>query len=617
MELRPKFSITNTLSGRLLKVIFSLYCVVTLIVTFVHMTLEYRHTKFSINEELGTYQQLLSPLLKETITLRSKRGTYEVQRVLDAAVESDIISGVVVHGTDGRYWASGQWRSEAPATLHRYNFRLHSDRGESLADISLYSPATDVLHHLVYSFGYIVMGAMVKTAALWMLFFWAGYRYLSRPLWALTRATQKIQSGQFDKVSVSRKTHKMTEIDLLEQGFNTMVDELGATRRRLERTQERLADIINAMPTAIICVDIDGIVFDWNDTASSLSGVCQEQALGKSLTEVYPPFAVYLRCVNKAITEEQEQKQTILMKNNDGEDRYFDILVYPLVSDDFKGAVIRLDDVSMRVHLEKSVIQSEKLSSIGSLAAGMAHEINNPLGIILQGAQNIQRRLDASLPANVSVAQGMNLNLYTMTQYLESRKILSFLEGIRESGERASNIVANLLQFSRRTNTNHIPSSIVDIVNKAIELARVDYSLEKQTDFRKVDIQIHYEDELPLVYVCPMEIEQVILNILKNASHAMKDVGRAPRIEINLHIEDAKLQIDITDNGRGIPEHLLKRIFEPFYTTKPVGEGTGLGLSVSYGIIVESHHGEMLVASKEDVGTTFTIRLPLSGHHNA
>jgi polar amino acid transport system substrate-binding protein len=150
------------------------------------------------------------------------------------------------------------------------------------------------------------------------------------------------------------------------------------------------------------------------------------------------------------------------------------------------------------------------------------------------------------------------------------------------------------------------------IVEKSVELARTDYDLKKKTDFRHVLITQNVEDNLPDIECCSMEVEQVVLNLLKNAGQAMKHMDVPPKIDIKIYKEGHQLVLIIADNGPGMPEKIRKRIFEPFFTTKPVGEGTGLGLSVSYGIIVESHGGEMSVESEENVGTTFTIKLPVA-----
>ena len=134
----------------------------------------------------------------------------------------------------------------------------------------------------------------------------------------------------------------------------------------------------------------------------------------------------------------------------DGEMRYEDVTVYPLMSNGVEGAVIRVDDVTERVRIEEMMVQSEKMLSVGGLAAGMAHEINNPLGVILQASQNVLRRVSPDLPVNARVAGECGITLSSVQQYLERREILTFLEDIRQSGQRAAEIVANMLSFSRK-----------------------------------------------------------------------------------------------------------------------------------------------------------------------
>jgi len=129
-----------------------------------------------------------------------------------------------------------------------------------------------------------------------------------------------------------------------------------------------------------------------------------------------------------------------------------------------------------------------------------------------------------------------------------------------------------------------------------------------------IDVVLDCPQNLPQVFICVMEIEQVLLNLLKNAAQAMGDSEiAAPRIVIRAMHDGNMVRLEIEDNGPGMPEKVRRRVFEPFFTTKPIGVGTGLGLSVSYGIVVEAHKGEMFVDSKEGVGTTFIIRLPVTG----
>ena len=272
-------------------------------------------------------------------------------------------------------------------------------------------------------------------------------------------------------------------------------------------------------------------------------------------------------------------------------------------------------DITESREMENMMVQTEKMMSVGGLAAGMAHEINNPLGGMLQSLQNVIRRLSPGLAANETDAMACGTRLETIRCYLEKRDILRFLDNIRVSGERASHIVENMLSFSRRSESLKTPVDLPELLDKAVELATHDYDLKKKFDFRHIRIVRYYEAGLAPVPCVPTEIEQVVFNLLRNAAQAMGDSGQQvepPCITLRLRQDSQFVVIEVADNGPGIDEQRLKRIFEPFFTTKEVGVGTGLGLSVSYFIITNNHNGFMSAESTPGKGASFIIRLPLT-----
>lgn len=283
--------------------------------------------------------------------------------------------------------------------------------------------------------------------------------------------------------------------------------------------------------------------------------------------------------------------------------------------DEDSGIVILIDDVTEKTHMENMMIQNEKMMSLGGLAAGMAHEINNPLGIISQGVQNIMRRVSLEQQRNRDKAVELDINLDSLYQYLVNQKVIHYLEGILSASKRASEIVSNMLQFSRMSNQSKDYKNICEVIDQTIELARNEYELKKKFDFRQIKIIKDYDPKLPNLYCNVTEIQQVILNLLKNAAHALynkNDKGFVPEISIRIKNSITHVQIEIEDNGPGIPQELKKRVFEPFFTTKEVGIGTGLGLSVSYFIITKNHLGTIDFESRAGTGTRFKIRIPFS-----
>ncbi|MBN2802197.1 MAG: GHKL domain-containing protein [Deltaproteobacteria bacterium] len=260
------------------------------------------------------------------------------------------------------------------------------------------------------------------------------------------------------------------------------------------------------------------------------------------------------------------------------------------------------------------MVQSEKMLSVGGLAAGMAHEINNPLGGMMQTAEVLSIRLgDIHLPANITAAKEVGTTIESIKNFMEKRKILKMVNRIRESGYRASGIVDNMLSFARKAPSKKTAHHLFEIVEKCIELSNIDYDLKKKFDFKNIEIVRDYKPNLPKVPCDASKIQQVVINILRNGAEAMNEIQKKdPKFTIRLfhRIEDNMVVLKIEDNGSGMEEAVLRRIFEPFYTTKATDAGTGLGLSVSYFIITENHHGQINVESEKGKSTTFTIALP-------
>jgi two-component system NtrC family sensor kinase len=237
---------------------------------------------------------------------------------------------------------------------------------------------------------------------------------------------------------------------------------------------------------------------------------------------------------------------------------------------------------------EKAVGQSEhasKMASIGRLAAGVAHEINNPLAIINEKAGLMKDILEVSgnIPDNKD-------------------KFLSLISGIAESVNRCRTITHRLLGFSRRMEISQDAIDMNDAIQEVIGF------LEKEILYRNIRLELNLQENLPKIITDKGQVQQVFLNIINNAIDALKENGR---ISVTTYAkDDTFIGIAIKDNGSGIPKENLKHIFEPFYSTKEKGKGTGLGLSISYGI-VQKLGGTILVESELNKGTTFSVELPL------
>jgi signal transduction histidine kinase len=263
------------------------------------------------------------------------------------------------------------------------------------------------------------------------------------------------------------------------------------------------------------------------------------------------------------------------------------------------------------------MVQSEKMLSVGGLAAGMAHEINNPLGAIMHNVQNIRRRLSPDLPKNQEQAEQEGVELSAVNQYLSAREVPQLLDGIQQAGARAAKIVSHMLSFSRRSNRQMAPCDLPALIDQAVEIASNDFDLTIGFDFKGQNIIRQFDPKLGPVPGTANELEQVLLNLLKNAAqaiHQRENDSEPGRIILRTRLNPPWAEIQVEDNGVGMPESVRKRTFEPFFTTKEIGQGTGLGLSVSYFIITNNHKGQMEVHSTLGQGTCFTLRLPLAGN---
>ena len=460
------------------------------------------------------------------------------------------------------------------------------------------------------------------------------------PIEKLTKMARKIEKGDFqheifiDERGKEGKTKD--EISELTIAFNKMtlqldntfislkneIDERKKVELALSKAQNYINNIVDSMPSILIGVDAAGKVTHWNMAAENTTGIKTDNAHGKRITDVLPQ----MKSEMDKIAESIKTKTTIYEQKKPHQSEkglnFEDVTIYPLITNGVEGAVIRIDDVTDKVRMEEMMIQSEKMLSVGGLAAGMAHEINNPLAGMMQTASVMANRLmkNMDIPANRKAAEAAGTTMETIQNFMEARGILRMITTINESGSRVAAIVDNMLSFARKSDARVSSHLISELLDKTLELAATDYDLKRQYDFKTIKVIKEYEDNLPSVPCEGAKIQQVLLNILRNGAQAMQETieinkGNSPVfiLRIAQETETNMLCIEIEDNGPGMDETTCKRVFEPFFTTKSDGVGTGLGLSVSYFIITENHGGKMSVESFPGFGTKFIIRLPLKG----
>ncbi len=419
-------------------------------------------------------------------------------------------------------------------------------------------------------------------------------------------------------MGIWQRQHRLNELalsleDLVEERTRDLaveIDQHRITASKLQQLQKLLQDIIDSMPTVLVGIDEKNQVNQWNRAAETISNIPREQALKQNAQLLFEHLGVESTKFSEILAEQQPGGKYRSSLCRGHKVRETQLSCYPLENG---GTVVLIEDITEQLRIERLIIQTEKMMSVGGLAAGMAHEINNPLAGILQNVQVIKSRILGEIPANLKAAEELNLNLDLLHRYLELRKVPAMLQAILDSGEQAAKIVENMLNFSRKSEVCLTLHNLDRIIDSAIDLACNDYSLIKSYDFRKIEIIRQFDPALPPVPCDAGQIQQVLFNILKNGAQAMAE-GTPDKhhcFTLRLTRNKESVQIDVEDNGPGMEQRTAQRIFEPFFTTKDVGVGTGLGLSVSYFIVTENHHGSMEVNSTPGVGTTFSIRLPL------
>ncbi len=378
----------------------------------------------------------------------------------------------------------------------------------------------------------------------------------------------------------------------------------------LETTRNYYRSILNSLPAMIIGIDQQRQVTLWNSTTKTTTDIEADNALEKSVFALIPSLSLYEHQITDAI---ENQLPTVAEEVNfllAGQKCYVDLSIHPLPEKD-TGAVVLINDVTSRVEVEQLMVQNEKLLSLGEMAAGLAHEINNPLSAVLNNLQNLQRRTSLELPQNQTAASITGIDLNNLQDYFAERQIGQFFLGAREAAERATSIVNNILKFAHSGQAAKGPEPINPLIKDVVDLEnKARFAAQNSTRYEhKMFVQLNAERDI--CECSPPEIQQVILNLIRNAIQACE--GNSVNAEINIKTfnQDNAICIEVSDNGPGISAQNLPNVFDPFFTTKNVGEGTGLGLSVSYLIITEHHNGTIEVDSEEGKGTAFTIKLPL------
>jgi two-component system NtrC family sensor kinase len=344
----------------------------------------------------------------------------------------------------------------------------------------------------------------------------------------------------------------------------------------IARLKDFSENIVESLNVGVLAVDLGGIVESWNTRMEQLFNVTRHEAVGHQLRALLPE-----ELANEIAARRDEEQITGIYKqrlHHQGKILTLNVSITPLVSKsgDRIGRLLLFDDVTQRERMEEQMSQTEKLTSLGLLAAGVAHEVNTPLAVISNYIQMLAKQMPEGDPR-----QGI-------------------IDKIVKQTFRASEIVNNLLNFSRTSATE-----LADIdVNRVVEetLSLVAHPLKTS----QIQVVKQLGPTLPAVRGSANKLQQVFLNLFLNARDAMPSGGM---LEVRTATHNGSVEVEVVDTGAGISREHINRIFDPFFTTKAIGRGTGLGLSVSYGIIKE-HAGKIDVRSTPGKGTSFHVEFP-------
>jgi PAS domain S-box-containing protein len=377
------------------------------------------------------------------------------------------------------------------------------------------------------------------------------------------------------------------------------ITDITKAKSDLKVSEEKFRSITASAKDAIIMMNRDGTVSYWNEAAERMFGFSGKEILGKELHKVLSPLCVY-STYKAAFPEFQKTgngpvvgktlELTGLKRN--GMEFPIELSVSALKLEGEWSAIGIVRDISKRKKLEEELRQAHKMEALGTLAGGIAHDFNNILGVIMGYAE---------------------LAIYNAS---EKTKLENNLQGVLKGAGRAKELVKHILTFSRQSEQERKPIYIGPIVKEALKMLRASLPTT-------IEIHQQIEQNTGAVEADPTQVHQVMMNLCANASHAMSETGgildirlESAEIDTNPNIEYPEmgsghcLKLTISDTGHGIKPKVMERIFEPYFTTKQRGEGTGLGLSVVHGII-KSHGGTIKVSSEPGNGATFEIFLPV------
>jgi histidine kinase len=393
--------------------------------------------------------------------------------------------------------------------------------------------------------------------------------------WIVSTSPIKDERGEI--VAAMEMSLDVTQTKLLEE--------------ELKKSEKKYHAIFDNIPNPVFVLDMNTLeILDCNASVKVVYGYKKEDLLQKSFLRFFKP--------------EEKDRYATLMKtssvinqarhvNKDGDTLFVNIRVSPSEYPGEKVLLVTTSDITQRLETEQQLIQASKMATLGEMATGVAHELNQPLSVIKTASRFFMKKINKKEKIKDEI-------LFTMSEEIDSYV------------DRATNIINHMREFGRKSDLTPQKVQINETLKKAFEI------LGQQLKVRGIEVVWDLEQDLPLIMAEPQRLEQVFINLLINARDAIDEKWQSPqapegvkKIILKTRSSSNRIMVEINDTGTGIPKAILDRIYEPFFTTKKVGQGTGLGLSISYGIIQECK-GSMKVVSNKDGGAGFILTFPIA-----
>ncbi len=460
---------------------------------------------------------------------------------------------------------------------------------------------------------------------------------LERQLGKVKGEGQDIDLPHFLSLIEEAYTEADKERRMTDRSVELMSLEMMELNTSLRHQAQRMETIFDAVADGIIALEKSGKIISFNRAAELIFLYKSEEIVGKCINLLLPALSDCAEDVGASFINANELKTQVRREmrgiKNGRKEFAVEVVISPLYLENQEAYTMVIADIEEKKQaeqekekLEAELFQAQKLESLGTLAGGIAHEINTPIQYVGDNIRFLQDSLNDLLQLLeegdsflTSLEEGADVKekAAALRKFFEAadldylkKELPKSIEESLDGLKNVSAIVQAIKEFSHPSIKEKTPTDI----NRAIETT---LTVTRNQWKYFADIEKIFDENLPLVPCLPGEFNQVILNLIVNAAHAIedkfKDSNKKGSIKIRTLKKDRDLILQVSDNGCGIPSDIIDNIFDPFFTTKPVGKGTGQGLSIVRNIIVQKHQGSVNVESKHGEGTTFTIRIPMEG----